>query len=97
MSAMPGVKCVWSEEHKCLLKEDAEERMTQKVINAGSLSVAECQQHDAGKWQMGGVTREKVPYGLSRCHTKRRMGACGRAHHSIVRPMIKKNCKRKKN
>ncbi len=49
LSSMPGVKCVWSEEHKCLLKEDAEERMTQKVINAGSLSVAECQEHDAGK------------------------------------------------
>ncbi len=27
--------------------------------------------------------REKIPYVLSRCHTKGRMGACGRAHLSF--------------
>ena len=32
---------------------------------------------------MGGVML-KGPYGLSRCHTKRRMGARGRAHLSFV-------------
>ncbi len=49
LSAMPGVKCVWNAEHKCLLKEEAQERMAQKVINKDSLSEAVCPEHDSGK------------------------------------------------
>ena len=29
------------------------------------------------------VSSKKVPNGLSRCHTKRRMGVCGRPHPSF--------------
>ena len=46
---MPGVKCVWNAEHKCLLKEEAQERMAQKVINKDSLSEAVCPEHDSGQ------------------------------------------------
>ncbi len=40
---------------------------------------------------------EKVPYGLSRCHTKRRTGARGRAcNYFGIPPTLKKKKKKKK-
>ncbi len=44
-----------------------------------------------------GAPHEKVPYGLSRCHTKRRMALHGRTHPSfgmtLTFPKKKKNLK----
>ena len=55
--------------------------LTSTTIEGSGTTSSDFTSCDKSKWV---ASHEKVPYGLSRCHTKRRIGVCGRLAAPIL-------------